>query len=75
MTNHAPKDLLPCPFCGGEPHLKHYPAHTHTLATWMPDAVDQYAVECMDCGVGHLTETEETAVMWWNTRYKEPQND
>lgn len=63
-------DLKPCPFCGGEPFLNHYPAHTHKLATWMPDAGDQYAVECCDCGVGHLCEDAESAKTWWNLRYE-----
>lgn len=65
MTNEnkqagAVPQLLPCPFCGGRPHLR---------------GVYQRSVECYDCGVfaGFITDAEAIAV--WNTRAAERERD
>lgn len=54
------KQLLNCPFCGGEATMTHY---NNKFAKW-------YQVVCMNC---HLSQTstylsEEVAITAWNTR-------
>jgi Lar family restriction alleviation protein len=58
--------LLPCPFCGQEPILQEQPAHTHTLATFMPDHLGSWTVECCDCGM--IKDTREAVIAAWNRR-------
>ena len=49
------KELLPCPFCGGQAFLN-------------PHYYD-FCVECFFCGAGtSFHHTEEEAIKRWNTR-------
>lgn len=53
--------LKPCPFCGGDPELKH-------SSTW------DYFVRCRDCGARtrQYHENDAGAVYGWNRRSYEP---
>lgn len=59
-------ELLPCPFCGGEPVLSHIEPHTHHYATFLPDCKGSVTIEC-NC-VGVIAETEEESKRIWNRR-------
>ena len=51
------KELLPCPFCGGEAELFDYPE------------MKAYCVACLECGVETLIySSKEKAIKAWNTR-------
>ena len=51
-------ELLPCPFCGGEPMVEY-----DTMEPF------EWAVFCGDCGVMPATsEDEKVARLAWNTR-------
>ena len=49
------KELLPCPFCGGEAELN-------------PHFYD-FLIACSSCGIGtHFYHTKREAIEAWNTR-------
>ena len=51
------KELLPCPFCGGEAEVLDYPE------------VKAYCVACLECGVETLIySSKEKVIKNWNTR-------
>lgn len=52
-------DLLPCPFCGGNPALK---------KLYALNKVVQACVECVDCGASIYKETCNGVAMAWNMR-------
>lgn len=60
-------ELLPCPFCGGDPVLQVHEPHKHALATFMPDHPGSATVECA-CEVGMIDVTAEKVVAKWNRR-------
>lgn len=75
MSNTIEK-FKPCPFCGNaEPILHEIEAHTHMIATFMPDHPGSWAIECggAGCGLGFLEETRAGAVEAWNRRVVEPE--
>lgn len=56
------KDLLPCPFCGGEADI---------VGDWKTNYSDYYQVFCENCGVsqtGQDYEAEQEAIEAWNRR-------
>lgn len=62
------KELLPCPHCGLAVTFDHIPAHTHKIATFMPEAPDTYVIECV-CGAGMCGhENESEVIERWNKR-------
>lgn len=61
-------ELLACPFCGGSAILQEHPAHTHAVATFMPDHPGSATVECMGCNVGMINDTVAQVTADWNTR-------
>lgn len=52
-------DLLPCPFCGGNPALK---------KLYALNKVVQACAECVDCGASIYKETCDGVAMAWNMR-------
>ena len=60
--------IKPCPFCGGEANLTVIEAHTHKMATFMPDYPGGVFIECSGCTVAMSSETEEEATTLWNKR-------
>lgn len=54
------KELLPCPFCGGE-------ADIHTYEDMLTDK-NYTEVVCGYCGVGTKGDTQSEAIDAWNTR-------
>lgn len=60
-------DLKPCPFCGGQPMLHEIPAHTHALATFMPDHPGSWCIEC-NCGCGLIDQDRTDVIQRWNRR-------
>lgn len=58
------KNLLPCPFCGGEAQVQHQSRKLYG------DAVDWYGVYCNKqfCGYVSGQSTEAEAIAAWNTR-------
>jgi hypothetical protein len=61
-------ELLACPFCGGSAILQEHPAHTHAVATFMPDHAGSATVECTGCNVGMINDTVALVTADWNTR-------
>lgn len=71
-THNGPTmELKLCPFCGGEPIIEEHPAHTHKLATFMPDHPGSWTIECA-CGCGLIRDMRETVVDAWNARSPDP---
>lgn len=64
MTD-MPRELRPCPFCGGEGILKHNPS---SVSKW------QYVVECMQCYMNgaEYGSNQTDAIINWNTRHTDP---
>ena len=62
------KELLPCPFCGGEASIMEVEPHTHILATWIPDYKGGAFIECDGCTCAVSAETKEEAIEAWNRR-------
>lgn len=60
--------LRSCPLCQGEAIGIDHPAHTHFIATFMPDHPGSYTIECPRCNLGLLANTEELAKSAWNSR-------
>ena len=62
------KNLLPCPFCGGNGH--------HITIIPDLDSISLHAIRCENCNaeVGAFTTVEE-AEERWNTRVSEEQNE
>jgi len=52
------KELLPCPFCGGEPYIE---PHRGTY-------VNGYFVSCNNCACESRVDTKESVITTWNTR-------
>lgn len=62
--------LLPCPFCGGEPHENAIEPHTHSpflKNMGIPDHGGSHVIEC-GCGAGLIDDTREAVVIRWNQR-------
>ena len=58
MTGHSRKDLMPCPFCGGEPEMRQ-------------NGIGDCYVMCSVCEASasdRSAETEHTAAKRWNRR-------
>lgn len=52
------KELIPCPFCGGE-DVEHLP---DGFGNWLVGCVTcDYRIQCVSC-------TEDDAIRYWNTR-------
>lgn len=71
MTATKQTELLPCPFCGGEPLLQEHPAHSHSLqiGDWkMPDHPGSWTVECCACNCGMINNSLDALTKDWNTR-------
>ena len=68
-------ELLPCPFCGGLPVTEEHPPHRHVFATFMPDHLGSWTIECSACGSGMIAETLEVVTERWNRRATEPVGD
>jgi len=62
------KELKSCPFCGGEAVLYEIAAHTHKLATFMPDYPGGAFIECSECTAALSGETKDEAIREWNRR-------
>lgn len=65
-------ELLPCPFCGGDPFGHEIEAHSHSetlkaAIPGMPDHPGSYVIECA-CGAGHIDDTREACTARWNRR-------
>lgn len=53
------EQLKPCPFCGGEAHLKEIPLPSYPII-W---------IECVNCGAGFPEKTDkQEAIEAWNRR-------
>jgi len=65
--------LLPCPFCGRAPVIKHVPFSRDVLAQ-APDPDSYWWIGCeidaniTGCGIGHSNIDKADAVEKWNTR-------
>lgn len=68
----AARALLPCPFCGNpDPVLIEHPAHTHVIATFMPDHHGSWTLECVACNVGMIEDepgAKDRIIERWNRR-------
>lgn len=62
------KNLLPCPFCGGEAIIHTVEPHTHVIAKFMPDYGGGAFIECKSCTCAISGETEQEAITTWNRR-------
>jgi Lar family restriction alleviation protein len=71
-TETPTTNLLPCPFCGGEPVAYEIPPHTHKFATFMPDHPGSFVIEC-SCGIGLIHENKDTVIAAWNRRALRPE--
>jgi len=62
MTQDTPRELLPCPFCGGDEisHGWSSPGYDGSMHTGN--------VECHACNAFILADTEAEAIAAWNTR-------
>lgn len=59
-------ELLPCPFCGGEPYVRTF----ETESLWSHDQVTYTKVSCDECDIAFATEPghETQSAAAWNTR-------
>lgn len=64
--------LEPCPFCRGKAVEETGEAHTHHLATFMPDSPGYTMISCPACGCAIIRETQIEARQVWNTRTPPP---
>lgn len=67
------KKLIPCPFCGKEPHIEVIEPHTHSgwLKTQIPDLPDcegEAFVICENCSAAISGKTETEVIEKWNHR-------
>jgi Lar family restriction alleviation protein len=66
MIEEPPKaeELMPCPFCGGEPLMLH-----QNLGRFVGT---RYGVRCLqcECWCDYREETVRAASIAWNTRFK-----
>lgn len=69
-------ELKPCPFCGGEAKIINYPVYI-AHKQYSPETADRkYYAQCLTCNTQQGTnahETDEQAVIAWNTRATEPE--
>lgn len=61
-------ELLPCPFCGGEPSVSHY----ETESLWSHNKATYTQIGCDDCNIYFSTEPgyDPEAITAWNTRHR-----
>jgi Lar family restriction alleviation protein len=68
-------ELLPCPFCGGEPSANGSIRYHRSHEAWFADGtqiLEAFYVNCISCGIsnrgllGH--QTREKAIAAWNRR-------
>jgi hypothetical protein len=63
-------ELLPCPFCGGEPYDYAIEPHSHSPALrglGIPDHAGSHVIEC-GCGAGLIADTHAEVATMWNRR-------
>jgi hypothetical protein len=63
-------ELLPCPFCGGEPYDYAIEPHSHSPALrglGIPDHAGSHVIEC-GCGAGLIADTHAEVATVWNRR-------
>ena len=66
MTQKNKQELLPCPFCGGEPYTE------NQFLSVRQDIVGQWRVVCSNCWIYIPTKaTANEAIKLWNTRYNQ----
>lgn len=70
MDKNIEEELKPCPFCGGNAFGATIAAHSHIIATFMPDYAGGAFIECAQCGASIIGEKAESVIEAWNKRTK-----
>lgn len=64
-------ELLPCPFCGNAPAVKHIASRSGAYPDgyyWVGCEIDVTSEGCSGCGIGHSKITRDEAIASWNHR-------